>query len=268
MDFHQKRVLGRSRLWCSRIGISSSFGAPAAAYEEAFERGCNYFTWGTFVKGRSGELERALKGLFARGKREKIILAMPSYAHSGLLSRRFLMQGLKKLHTDYADVLILGYYSRVPPRRILDSALEMKEKGVVRFIGITSHHRRLFARLAERQEVDIFHLRYNAVNRGAEDDVFPYLPVEDRPGIVSFTATRWRRLLNQKKMPPGENAPTARECYRFVLSNPHIDVCMMGARSLEQMRENLQVLDEGPLGEREMVRMRRIGDYLYKGGRR
>jgi predicted aldo/keto reductase-like oxidoreductase len=144
----------------------------------------------------------------------------------------------------------------------------LKEEGLIRFIGISSHNRRLFPVLAEQGEIDVFHLRYNAVNRGAEEDVFPHLPVQDRPGIVSFTATRWGRLLNQKKMPPGEKAPTARDCYRFVLSNPHIDICMMGARTGEQMRENLKVLDDGPLSEAEMVHMRKIGDYLYKGGRR
>lgn len=33
-----------THLKVGRLGISSSFGAPAAAYEAAFERGCNYFT--------------------------------------------------------------------------------------------------------------------------------------------------------------------------------------------------------------------------------
>lgn len=33
-------------LMTGRLGISSSFGASTQAYEEAFERGCNYFTWG------------------------------------------------------------------------------------------------------------------------------------------------------------------------------------------------------------------------------
>jgi hypothetical protein len=46
MNFNNKTVLGKTGLMTGRLGISSSFGASAQAYEEAFERGCNYFTWG------------------------------------------------------------------------------------------------------------------------------------------------------------------------------------------------------------------------------
>jgi len=67
-------------------------------------------------------------------------------------------------------------------------------------------------------------------------------------------------------MPPGEQAPTAAECYRFVLSHPAIDVCMIGPRTIDQMRENLRVLEQGRMTEDELARMRRIGDHMY--GRR
>ena len=52
MIFSEKATLGRTGLRVGRLGISSSFDAPAMAFEEAFERGCNYYTWGTFIKGR------------------------------------------------------------------------------------------------------------------------------------------------------------------------------------------------------------------------
>jgi predicted aldo/keto reductase-like oxidoreductase len=65
-------------------------------------------------------------------------------------------------------------------------------------------------------------------------------------------------------MPPGEQPPSAVDCYRFVLSNPAVDVCMMGARTIEQMRENLATLDQGPMTEAEINRMRRIGDYVHR----
>jgi aryl-alcohol dehydrogenase-like predicted oxidoreductase len=117
MSFAEKRTLGKTGLKVGRLGISSSFGAPAAAFEEAFERGCNYFTWG--------------------------------------------------------------------------------------------------------------------------------------------------KLLRPKKMPTGEPPLSAAECYRFALSHPAVDVCMMGAKTQEELRQNLGVLEQGPLSEREMERVRRIGEHLY-----
>jgi predicted aldo/keto reductase-like oxidoreductase len=67
-------------------------------------------------------------------------------------------------------------------------------------------------------------------------------------------------------MPPGEKAPTAVECYRFILSHPAVDVCMTGARTVDQMMQNLKILEQSPMTEDEIVRMRRIGDHIY--GRR
>jgi len=84
---------------------------------------------------------------------------------------------------------------------------------------------------------------------------------------VSFTATRWGQLLKTKRMPAGEKPPTAADCYRFVLSQPAIDVCMSGARTVEQMRDNLAGFESGPMTEAELERMRRIGDFVHGHGR-
>ena len=64
-------------------------------------------------------------------------------------------------------------------------------------------------------------------------------------------------------MPEGESPVTAADCYRFALSHPAVDVCLTAPSTLEQLRENLCVLDLGPLDEEEMTRIRRIGDYIY-----
>ena len=81
--------------------------------------------------------------------------------------------------------------------------------------------------------------------------------------MVTYTATRWGQLLKESKMPPGEKPLSAKDCYRFVLSNPAVDICMTGTRTLEMMRENLEILDSGALNAREMERIRRIGDHIY-----
>ncbi|MBW2358978.1 MAG: hypothetical protein JRF21_09900 [Deltaproteobacteria bacterium] len=69
--------------------------------------------------------------------------------------------------------------------------------------------------------------------------------------------------MNAKKMPPGEAPPSASDCYRFVLSNPAVDVCMCGPKDIAQMREALRTLKLGPLNQEEIERMRKIGDYVH-----
>lgn len=265
MSFNEPVVLGRTGRKVGRLGVASGYKAPTAAIEEAFERGCNYFTWGTVIKGYAPTMTEALKAIVAKGQRDKLVLAAVSYAHNNYLTERLLRRGLESAGLGYADVLILGYFSKRPPRRLVDGALKMKEQGLVRAIGLTSHDRKLLGTLAGEGEFDVLHFRYNAAHRGAETEIFPFVPkeTEKRPGMVCFTATRWGQLLKAKRMPPGEAPATAVDAYRFVLSNPAVDVCMTGAKTVEQMRENLAVLDSGPMTEAEMERMRRIGDFVH-----
>jgi len=263
MPFSDPSTLGRTHLKVGRLGISSSFGAPAAAYEAAFERGCNYFTWGTFIRGRSGPMRAAIRNITAAGLRNDLVVGMLTYAHHAWLTEHFFVKGLEAAGLEYADVLLLGWFPKRPPQKVIDGALKLKQKGLVRFIGLTSHNRKLFPELAEEGLFDVFHIRYNAAHRGAETETFPHLAGDDRPGVVSFTATDWRKLLGKRKLPPGERPLTAAQCYRFVLSHPAVDVCMMGAKTMDQMQENLAVLDQGPLTEAEMERVRMIGKVVY-----
>ncbi len=264
MVFHEKRTLGSTALTAGRLGISSSFGAPASAFEEAFDHGCNYFTWGTFIKGRSKEMAKAIQNIKSRGMRDDLILSSFTYAHEPLVTDFLLRRGLKSVGLDYVDILLLGYFSRRPSERILEGALRLKQQGLVRFIGVSGHNRGVFPGLAGEGLFDVFHLRYNAAHRGAETDIFPRLSGNGRPGIVAFTATRWGNLSNPKKMPEGEPPLTPQECYRFVLSHPDVDICMMGAKNREEMRQNLKVLESSPISEEERSRICRIGDHIHK----
>jgi predicted aldo/keto reductase-like oxidoreductase len=266
MSFSEQTLLGRTGLKVGRLGIASGYGAPAKAIEEAFERGCNYLTWGTFMRGYSQHMREAIRNIVAKGQRDRMVLAMFSYAHQSFLTEHFLAKGLKSAGLDHADFLILGYFPRRPSRRIIDGALRLKEKGLVRFIGLSGHNRKLFPKLIRDGVLDVFHIRYNAVHRGAETESFPFLTGQARPGVVNFTSTAWGKLMNPKKMPSGEKAPTAAECYRFVLTHPAVDVCMTGARTVDEMRQNIAVLEQGPMAEEELARMCRIGDHIY--GRR
>lgn len=263
MDFNKPVTLGRTGLEVGRLGISSSFGAPAAAFEEAFERGCNYFSWGTFIKGRSSEMKKAVKNIVKNGNRETLIVSAYSYAHNACLTEASTTRGLKAIGLDHMDVLVLGWFAKRPSQRIIDGVVKLKEKGLVRFIGLSSHNRKLFPQLYREGVFDIFHVRYNAAHRGAENETFPFIDGDDRPGIVSYMSTSWRKLLNPKKMPPGEKPATAVDCYRFALSHPSVDVCMIGAKNIEQMKQNLDTLNHGPLTEEELNHMRKIGDHIH-----
>ena len=89
------------------------------------------------------------------------------------------------------------------------------------------------------------------------------MPKMEGPGIVSFTNTRWGDLLKEKNMPPGFSPPSASDCYRFALSDPHVDVAICGPKNDGEMEVALAVLKAGPMDEEELQSMRRIGDHVH-----
>jgi aryl-alcohol dehydrogenase-like predicted oxidoreductase len=258
-----RRILGRSGLEAGAMGLAASYGAPAAAVEYAFDHGINYFYWGS---RRTREFEEGLRRLASR--RSEYILVLQSYSRLGFLVPGSVDRALKRLRTEYADVLLLGLWGRPVPRRILDACLDMQRRGRVRHLALSTHRRPLIPQLAA-SEFDIFHVRYNAVHNGAEREVFPALDGDrgSRPGLVAFTATSWKQLIDPSRTPPGEPTPSAADCYRFTLTNPAVDVCLSGPSTIDQARETVRALELGPMDDQELAWMKRVGAHIY-GDRR
>ncbi len=258
-------TLGRTGLMVGRLGLAGSYGAPARAYTAAFEKGCNYFYSGSGRK--RSQMKEAVKTLVAQGHRHQMVICVQTYARFGLMTQILFQQALNAMGIDHADILMLGWHNRAPGNRLMDFALSMKEKGLVRFIGMSGHNRKMFSDLVPDRRFDLFQIRYNPAHRGAEKDCFPAFERENRPGLVTYTATRWGQLLGQKNMPQGETPLLARDCYRFSLSRPGVDICLCGPKNQDQMTHALTALDKGPLSPEEHQRIVRIGTHVHDHAR-
>ncbi len=247
----------------SRIGLASGYGIRPAAIEKAFhEFGVNYLYVSPLLN--LGSMVQAVRNLAPRHRDELcIVLGRPFFKSFRL--ERYVERWLKKLRLDWIDLLFQDVRKTASPQ-FTDRVERLQDSGKVRFVGMSSHDRPLFPKVARGETTapsDFVHLRYNAVHTGAEQDVFPHLPRENRPGIVIFTATCWRKLLKPKLLPAGERPLAPADCYRFVLSHPDVDVCLTGPSTTEQMEANLEALDAGPLDDDELARVRRIGRHIY-----
>lgn len=258
-DFSEKVPLGRTGLRVSRLGIGSAYGVSERACRMAFDQGVNYFFWGSVRTPGMGEAIREI----SRSQRQELVVVLECYVRFPGWVSRSVEKGLRSLRIEQADVLLLGWYDRPPGPAMLTRVERLKEQGRFRFLGISTHQRPLFQQYIRDGHYDVFHVRYNAAHRGAEKDVFPHLPGKDAPGIVSYTNTRWGDLLNPRKMPSGISPPSAPDCYRFVLSNPSVQVAICGPKSDDEMAAGLTVLKSGPMGEQELERMRMIGDHVH-----
>jgi aryl-alcohol dehydrogenase-like predicted oxidoreductase len=246
-----------------RLGLAGSYRPGKKTIHYAFERGINY----VFCYGFDTQMVGVLREVL-RHDRERFVVATGAYnyiwGHQDV--RRTCEKRLRKLRTDYIDVfLFLGVMKgREFPQRAREELYRLREEGKIRAVGMSCHDRQFAGQLAEEGALDVLMIRYNAAHRGAERDIFPHLEGHD-PGVVSYTATRWRRLLRRPRGWPRDGfRPSAGQCYRFVLSNPHVHVVMTAPSNREQLDHNLAALEEGPLSSEEMNEMHRFGDAVHE----
>jgi len=261
-DNFTKATLGSTGIKVHRLGLSGTYRPGKAAIFKALDAGINYF----FCYGFDTQLIGVLRDLL-RGNRDRYVIATGAYnliyGHPNL--RCTLEKRLRQFSTDCIDLfLFLGV---MKPGQFSDGVREelyrFREEGKIRSVGISTHDRKFAGKLMAEGALDVVMMRYNAAHRGAEQDIFPHLNVHNG-GVMSYTATRWGYLLRRPKgWPEGDPVPTAGMCYRFVLSNPNVDVCMTAPRNEKQLQENLCALQQGPLTGEEMDFMRKFGDAVH-----
>jgi aryl-alcohol dehydrogenase-like predicted oxidoreductase len=261
-DGLEHTVLGSTGMKVSRLGLSASYRPGVKTIYTAVDEGVNFF----FGFGIDTQLIKALRDIF-KGNRERMVLATGAYnliiGYPNL--RRTLEKRLRQFGTEYVDTfMFLGVMKEKEfPPKVLEEMVRFKEEGKVRSIGISCHNRPLLGKLAADGVLDVLMLRYNAAHRGAEKDVFPYLEKHD-PGVVSYTATRWTEMMRRpKNWPKGGSVPDAGMAYRFVLSNPHVDVCLTAPANEKQIRENIAAVRRGPLNDEEMTFVKQFGDAVH-----
>ena len=263
-------TLGRTGLAVQRVGLSATYRPGRGTIRAAIDEGLNYF----FCFGVDTQMTRVLRDEM-KGRREKFVVATGAYnllfGHPNI--ERTLEKRLRQLDTDYIDVfMFLGVTKEKHfPPALIEKFHRLKDGGKVRFIGLSTHARTFAGRLASEGLADVLMIRYNAAHRGAEQDIFPYLAAHD-PGVTSFTATRWRYLIRRPpgaKWPKGDPVPTAGQCYRFVLSNPAVHVCLMSPSNRRQFEDNMkEIREKGPLDPDEAAFMKRFGDAVHHTGKR
>lgn len=243
-----------------RLGLACNYGIDDSGIRKALtEYNMNYIFWTPRMK-RATE---TIKTVLAQDREKYVIATGPTTAWWSSNLRRYVEKALITLQTDYLDVLQMFWVGVTSAWKAsnVEEMLKLKEEGKVKAIGISIHNRKRAGELAVDSPLDLFMIRYNAAHTGAEKDIFPHL-TPGKQTIVAYTATRWGKLLKRPKGYEGE-VPTAGHCYRFSLSDPHVNVVLTGPGNIKQLEDNLEAIKKGPLNEDEMTWMRQFGKIVH-----
>ncbi len=218
----------------------------------AFEAGVNYF----FFYDLSPEnLLSGLKPIVAT-QREQVLMATGSEERDKGRLWQYLEEVRQYLDVDVVDVFFVEY---VTPSEdiaeiwaVLDELWAWKERGLIRYVGATTHNRAIAKRCCEAQialelinsdRLEVLMHRYNMAHRKAQEQVFPMAQQVGIP-VVAFTCTRWGQLLRGD---PDwqEEIPTAADCYRYALHQKAVHLALTAPQTQAQLEENLSVLLQG-----------------------
>jgi aryl-alcohol dehydrogenase-like predicted oxidoreductase len=256
-------TLGGTGFRVHRLGLSASYHPGERAIERALDEGVNY----CFCFGLDWQMIRVLRRL-PPGRRDQVVIGTGAYNYIWWAQDlvKTLERRLRQLRTDRIEVFhFLGVMKpKEMTPRVLDQLARLREDPRVGAVSISCHDRKYAGQLAAAGTLDCLMIRYNAAHRGAETEVFPHLAAHD-VGLVSYTATRWTYLTRRSRhWPKDRPVPTAGQAYRFVLTNPHVDVCLTAPRNEKQLMENLAAARTGPLSDGEMALMREYGDVVHE----
>jgi aryl-alcohol dehydrogenase-like predicted oxidoreductase len=261
-----------------RLGLASYVNSTITPEDVfyALGRGVNFLNWTGLAEGSPGDdaVHRAVASL--GDERRSVVVCAQFGARSEVDAAAELRLALATLKTDYIDVLTMYYVERSEeweeitwPGGALSCLRDAKRDGIVRRIGVTSHQRKLAARMAESGLLDLVMIRYNAAHRGAEREVFPVTVPLGLP-VIAYTALRWGALLQPTPDdPPGFSVPRAAHWYRFVLQNPAVTVTLAAPQSRAELEEDLRVLEAtGPLGDAEYAALAEHGERVRRNAGR
>jgi aryl-alcohol dehydrogenase-like predicted oxidoreductase len=269
----QTRTLGRTGLQVSEIGFG---GAPAgiadylepwdpagaveteslvSAIHRAIDLGLNYFDTAPGYGDGAGE---ALFGRALAGRRDRAILATKTGARDAEGIRRSVEASLRRLQTEVIDVLQFhgGWYPPEDVERILGEGLAvyqaLRDEGKVRFLGFTAEGPSGgVSKLIATGAFDVLQVRYNLLYQHTCDhvnDAGVMREAEARGmGIVTMrtlTSGIFQKLMRQEFPDAMAPAELDRLCLRYVLSNPLVDVAIVGMRRAAEVEANAALSDD------------------------
>ena len=258
-----QNTLGRTGYSATRLGLGGegvlrTFGhdRPAqAVIEAALAAGINYFETARAYSGSESYLGRGLKG-----HRDQIFLTSKSHGRTFGEAMAHLSITLKNLDTDYLDlwqVHDIRTMAEVEALGVPGGALEAfhhaRDRGWVRFIGVTGHHDpEVLRRALTLFEFDTVLLPVNP----AEPQQASFLPLareamDKGMGVIAMK-TLLRGQLPQMAEEPEQ---LVKELLAYALSHP-VTLAVVGADSVKQVEQlAAAVRDFAPMTAEEQSRL-------------
>jgi aryl-alcohol dehydrogenase-like predicted oxidoreductase/NAD-dependent dihydropyrimidine dehydrogenase PreA subunit len=159
----EHRTLGRTGLKVTSVSMGVMNCSDPAVLHRAFDLGINFYdTADCYMRGKNEELV----GKVFEGKRTKVFIQTKVHPDNERKMRASVETSLRRLRTDYIDVLV--WHGHSSPEEVSDPTLfefmaKMKKEGKTRFAGFATHRRMnlLLREAAKSNFHDVAMVSYN-----------------------------------------------------------------------------------------------------------
>jgi aryl-alcohol dehydrogenase-like predicted oxidoreductase len=273
----ERRALGKTGERLSIVGFggivvkNETPESSAELVREAVERGINYFD----VAPAYGNAEERL-GPALEPYRDSVFLACKTQERDKEGAQNELERSLERLRTDHFDLYQFHAVTKmaevdeiIGPGGAMETFLDAREQGTIRYIGFSAHSERAALALLERFEFDsvLYPVNWVCWHQGEFGPGVVELAHEQGVGILALKAlAKQRRGGGKKKWPkcwyePVDTPEEVALGLRFTLSRPvtsavspsHAELLWMQCDAAENVK---------PLSEREEATLAQQSDGL------
>jgi len=238
----EKVSLGKSKISVSKLCFGTLTISPlqrnfsidkgADLLKSAFDMGVTFFDTAQ-VYGSYPHLKRAFS------KNNDVVISTKSYAYDRQTAAESLEMARQGLGRDVIDIFMLHEQESELTLRghklAIDYFLEMKQKGVIRAFGVSTHHIACVKAALNHGEIEIVHPIYNKRGLGIADG-----GIEQMSLAIENAHQAGIGIFAMKPLGGGHMFKTPALAFDFVLDSCFIDAVAVGIQSEQELKDNVE----------------------------
>lgn len=260
------RYLGKTGLRVSRLCFGSLTMGPLQAGfspEEAgeilafaFDKGINFVDMAQLY-GVYPYVRRALK----QTKRDDIVICSKTYAYEREAALEAVEEARRELGRDVIDIFMLheqeSELTLRGHRPALEALYDMKAKGIVKAVGISTHHVAA-VRAATKLGLDVIHPLINVAGWGIVDGTR-----QEMEDAVTDAYAQGIGIYIMKAFGGGNLHKRSEECLNYVLSLPFSDSIAVGMQSKNEVEANFHFFETGAFTDEQKKRLSEKNRHIH-----
>lgn len=173
----------------------------------------------------------------------KPIISSKSYAYDREGAKKTVDRALTELGLDSIGCFLMheqeSEHTIRGHREALDYYLELKQQGVIKAVGLSTHHIAAVQAAANVPEIDVIHPITNINGLGICDGT-----MEEMLGAIKDAHDKGKAIYGMKPFGGGNLLHSFRQCLEFITSIPYLHSIALGMQSVEEVRMNVELFND------------------------